>query len=97
MFKCFCESTGCAGREVSKRVFDAHTKLDRAAQIRKLQAASERVLKDQDEALATYISSMTLSDKISGASQHPSDRCGPNHPTTRNQLRTVGEELAIVN
>jgi len=74
MFKCFCESTGCAGREVSKRVFDAHTKLDRAAQIRKLQAASERVLKDQDEALATYISSMTLSDKISGASQHPSDR-----------------------
>jgi hypothetical protein len=74
MFKCFCESTGCAGREVSKRVFDAHSKLDRAAQARKLQAASERVLKDEDEALSTYISSMTLSDKVSGTSQHPSDR-----------------------
>ena len=74
MFKYFCESTGCAGREVSKRVFDAHSKLDRAAQICKLQAASKCVLKDQDEVLATYISSMTLSDKISGASQHPSDQ-----------------------
>ena len=74
MLKCFCESTGCGGREVSKRVFDAHSKLDRAAQARKLQAASERVLKDQDEALSTYLSSMTLSDKVSGTSQHSGGR-----------------------
>ena len=74
MLKCFCESTGCEGREVSKRVFDAHSKLDRAAQVRELRAASERVLKDQDEALSTYILLMTLSDKASGTSQHPGGR-----------------------
>jgi hypothetical protein len=72
--KCFCDSTGCAGREVSKRVFDAHSKLDRAAQARRLQAASERILDDQVEALSTYVSSMTLSDKLTGASQHPGGR-----------------------
>jgi hypothetical protein len=71
MLKCFCDSTGCAGREVSKRVFDAHSKLDRAAQARKLQAASERILDNQVEALSTYVSSMTLSDKVTGTSQHP--------------------------
>ena len=72
--KCFCDSTGCAGREVSKRVFDAHSKLDRAAQARKLQAGSERILDNQVEALSTYISSMTLSDKVTGTSQHPGGR-----------------------
>jgi len=72
--KCFCDSTGCAGREVSKRVFDAHSKLDRAAQARKLQAASERILDNQVEALSTYVSSMTLSDKVTGTSQHPGGR-----------------------
>ena len=52
MLKCFCNLTRCAGREVSKRAFDAHSRLDRAAQARKDLEASERVLKDQDEALA---------------------------------------------
>jgi hypothetical protein len=52
MLKCFCNSTGCAGREVSKHVFDAHSRLGRAAQARKDLEASERVLKDQDEALS---------------------------------------------
>lgn len=74
MPQCFCDSTGCAGREVSKCVFDAHSKLDRAAQARKLQAASERILDNQVETLSTYISSMTLSDKVTGASQHPGGR-----------------------
>ena len=32
MLKCFCNSTGCAGCEVLKRVFDTHSRLDRAAQ-----------------------------------------------------------------
>jgi hypothetical protein len=72
--KCFCDSTGCAGREVSIRVFDAHKTLDRAAQARKHQAASDRILKDQDEALVAYLSAMTLSDKVSGTSQHPGGR-----------------------
>lgn len=71
MLKCFCDSMGCAGREVSKRVFDAHSRLDRTAQARKYQEASERVLKDQDEALSACLSAMTLSDKVSGTSQHP--------------------------
>lgn len=52
MLKFFCNLTGCAGREVSKRVFDAHRRLDRSAQARKHLEASERVLKDQDEALS---------------------------------------------
>lgn len=74
MLKCFCDSTGCAGREVSKRVFDAHSRLDRAAQVRKLQESSERILKNQDEELSTYLSVMTLSDKVSGTFQHPGGR-----------------------
>ena len=74
--KCFCDSTGCAGREVSKCVFNAHSLLDRAAQVRKHQEASEHVLKDQDETLSAYLSSMTLSDKVSGSgsSQHSGSR-----------------------
>ncbi|KAF8809395.1 hypothetical protein BYT27DRAFT_7094277 [Phlegmacium glaucopus] len=74
VLKCFCDSTGCAGHEVSKCVFDAHSRLDRAAQARTYQAASERVLKNQDEALSTHLSAMTLSDKVSGISQHPGGR-----------------------
>jgi hypothetical protein len=74
MVKCFCDSTRCDGRQVSKRVFDAHSQLDRAARARKLQAASERVLKNQDESLSTYLSAMTLSDKVTGNCQHPGGR-----------------------
>ena len=51
MLKCFCNLTGCAGREVSKRVFDTHRRPDRADQARKHLEASERVLKE-DEALS---------------------------------------------
>ena len=74
MLKCFCDSTRCGGREVSKRVFDAHSQLDRAAQARKLQVASERVLKNQDESLSMYLSAMTLSDKVSGNCQDSGGR-----------------------
>lgn len=74
LLKCFCNSAGCAGREVSKRVFDAHSRLDRTTQVRRHQEVSERVLKDQDEALSAYLSAMTLSDKVSGTSQHPGGR-----------------------
>ena len=66
MPQCFCDLSGCVGREVSKRVFDAHSRLDRAAQARKHLEASERVLKDQDEAISACLSAMTLSDKVSG-------------------------------
>jgi len=41
-----------------------------AAQARKLQAASEHVMKAQDEALSIFRSLMTLSDKVSGTSPH---------------------------
>jgi len=71
---CFCDSTGCAGREVSKRVFDAHSRLDRAAQARKHLESSERISKKQDEDISTYLSAMTLSDKVSGTFQHPGGR-----------------------
>lgn len=74
MVKCFCDSTGCAGREVSKRVFDAHSQLDCAAQVRKHQECSERILKNQDVEISTYLSAMTLSDKVSGTFQHPGGR-----------------------
>jgi hypothetical protein len=74
MLKCFCDSTGCAGREVSKRVFDSHSRLDRAAQARKHQESSERILKNQDEDLSLYLSAMTLSDKVSGTFQCPGGR-----------------------
>jgi hypothetical protein len=74
MLKCFCDSTGCAGREVSKRVFDTHNRLDRAAHAHKHQESSERILKNQDEDLSTYLSAMTLSDKVSGTFQHPGGR-----------------------
>ena len=72
--KCFCDSTGCAGREVSKRVFDTHSRLDRAAQVRKHQESSERILKNQEEDISTYLSAMTLSDKVSGTFQHSGGR-----------------------
>lgn len=74
MLKCFCDASGCAGREVSKRVFNAHSRLDRAAQARRHLEVSEHVLKDQDEALSACLSAMTLSDKVSGTSQHPGGR-----------------------
>jgi hypothetical protein len=74
MLKCFCSSTGCAGREVSKRVLDAHSRLDRAAQARECQESSKRILKNQDEDLSIYLSAMTLSDKVSGTFRHPGGR-----------------------
>lgn len=74
MMKCFCDSAGCAGREVSSRVFDAHSRVDRAAQARKHLESSERILKNQDEDISKYLSAMTLSDKVSGTSQHPGGR-----------------------
>ena len=74
LLKCFCDSTGCAGREVSKRVFDAHSRLDRAAQARKHLEASDRVLKEQNESISACLSAMTLSDKVSGTSQHSGGR-----------------------
>jgi hypothetical protein len=74
MLKCFCDSTGCAGREVSKRVFNVHSRLDRAAQARKHQESSERIIKNQDEEISLYLSAMTLSDKVSGTFQHPGGR-----------------------
>lgn len=70
----FCDSAGYAGHEVSKHVFDTHSWLDCAAQARKHQEASEHILKTQDEALSTYLSAMTLSDKVSGTFQHPGGR-----------------------
>ena len=74
MLKCFCDTTGCAGREVSKRVFDAHSRLDRAAQVREHQTSSERILKNHDEDLSIYLSTMTLSDKVSGTFERPGGR-----------------------
>jgi hypothetical protein len=74
LLKCFCDSTGCAGREVSKRVFDAHSRVDRAAQARKHLESSERILKNQDEDISKYLSAMTLSDKVSGTFQLPGGR-----------------------
>ena len=68
MPQCFCDLSGCAECEVSKCVFDAHSRLDRAAQAHKHLEASEHVLKDQDEAISAYLSAMTLSDKVSGTS-----------------------------
>lgn len=55
---------------MSKCVFDAHSKLNHAAQACKLQVASEHILRNQNKALSTYLLMMTRSDKVSGIPQH---------------------------
>ena len=92
--KCFCDSAGCVGHEVSKRVFDAHSRLDHAAQAHKLLEASERVLKDQDEALSACQTKYLDLPNIQVVN------FGPNHLAMKNQLRRslhIMKELADVN
>jgi hypothetical protein len=74
---CYCQSSGCAaagGREVTKRLYDCHARLERSAQVLNTQATSRNALQEQGEALASYLTTLTLSDQVSGMTSHQGGR-----------------------
>ena len=74
---CYCQSSGCAaagGREVTKRLYDCHARLERSTQVLNAQAASRNTLQEQEDALASYLTTLTLSDQVSGTTSHPGGR-----------------------
>lgn len=77
MPKCYCHLGGCAasgGREISKCIYDSHTRTECSARIVNAQAAGHDPLQEQEEAITSHLAAMTLSDQVSGASPHPGGR-----------------------
>lgn len=83
---CFCTSFGCAakglvdpitkesqGREVDARTLKAHSLKDRTEAAVKARASSQRAIEAQEDDIAKYLGSLTLSAKASNSSpQHGS-------------------------
>ena len=105
MPNCCCVSFGCGkkgsidpttkcplGVLVDVRTFKSHTLQDRAAIARE---ASQRVGSAQEADIVQYISSMTLADKVSGATNHPGGRLWSRSDPDPKDLQTMMEGLSL--
>ncbi len=64
---CYCESYGCNGKDVVSRTFESHHREDKRRNFRHAYAKATQVCNQQNDDIATYISSLTLSDDATGS------------------------------
>jgi len=82
---CNCETNGCllqGGVQLPLRTVRDHAHVDQANRYERARIASEEALRDQEDAIATHLASMTLADQVSELSQDGGRLWGkslPNH------------------
>jgi len=64
---CNCASSRCGGKIVTQRTLDKHHHEDKRQYTRQAFSVANQVCEEQDDEIASYISSLTLSDNASGA------------------------------
>ena len=84
---CNCETNGCrleGGVQLPLRTVRDHAHVDQGNRYERARIASEEALRDQEEAIATQLASMTLADQVSQPSRAGGRLWGrslPNHST----------------
>jgi hypothetical protein len=84
---CNCETNGCrlqGGVQLPLRTVRDHAHGDQANRYERARIASEEALRDQEDAIATHLASMTLADQVSEPSHAGGrlwGRSPPNHNT----------------
>lgn len=89
---CFCHVHGCGakgGSVVDPRTLKAHQRADRAVVAREAHAASKRIISAQDDDIATYLASMTLSDKVSSTAKQQGGRMWSKNSPNDEDLQTM--------
>ena len=89
---CCCQSSGCAaagGREVTKSIYDRHLRLERSTQVLSAQATRRNALQEQEEALTSYLTTLTLSDQVSGMTTLPGGRLWSKSPSHEDPTKNI--------
>ena len=68
---CTCESYACNGKDVTPRAFENHLREDKRRKLRQAYARATQVCNKQNDDIAAYISSLTLSDSSTGGISVP--------------------------
>ena len=63
---CYCESYGCNGKDVVPRTLEGHRREDRRRNFRHAYDKATQVCDQQNDDIASFISSLTLSDDATG-------------------------------
>jgi hypothetical protein len=71
---CTCESYACNGKDVTPRAFENHQREDKRRKFSQAYAKATQVCDKQTDDIATYISSLTLSDSSTGGISAPVGR-----------------------
>ena len=71
---CTCESHACNGKDVTPRAFENHQREDKRRKFSQAYAKATQVCNKQNDDVAAYISSLTLSDSATGGIPAPGGR-----------------------